>query len=103
MLFRSARLRNPVPISSDSRMTDAGDYYVCTYLVSEIPLDQTVSVSVGVAGSDLTAAWNGGAEAVPPVGQQRTIVHATQTAMLRASQPRARLGYDMVYAPIRVR
>lgn len=95
-----ARPQNPIPISSDSRMTDAGDYYVCNYLASEIPLDKEIRVIVGLSRSDLSATWKGGTEAGPPAGQQRTVVDVTRTAVLSASQPRARLSYDMVYAQI---
>jgi hypothetical protein len=94
------RRRNPIPISSDSKMAEAGDYYICSYLVSEIPLDQSISISVGVSGSDLSAAWQGGGNSQPPAGQQRTILDPTRTAALNSHQPRARLSYEMVYAPV---
>jgi hypothetical protein len=92
-----ARRRHPILISSDSRMADAGDYYMCSYVASDIPLNRAVNVTVGVSGADLSAAWQGGDAAHPPEGQQRTIPDATRTAMLNASQPRARLSYEMVY------
>ncbi len=99
----STRQRNAIPISSNSKMEEAGDYYVCNYIASGIPLDQAIAVSVAVVGSDLSAAWEGGDAAEPPAGQQRTILDATRTAMLNASQPRARLSYEMVYAPATTR
>jgi hypothetical protein len=99
----STRSRYPIAINSDSRMEDAGVVYVCNYLVSGIPLDQPVSVRVGVFGPDLLAAWKGDGEARPPVGQQRTILDASRTAILNVSQPRAKLSFEMVYAPVESR
>jgi hypothetical protein len=96
----SPRQRDPYRISTDFKMADVGNYYVCNYLLSDIPLDQAMTVSVGISGENLSAAWNGGAEAQPPEGKQRTILDATRTAMLNVPQPRARLSYEMVYAPI---
>src|SRR5688572_5467786 len=96
----SGRQQNPIPISSNGKMEAAGDYYVCRYIASEIPLDQAIAVSVAVFHPDLSATWQGGDAAQPPAGQQRTIVDPTRTATLTASRPRARLSYEMVYAPL---
>ncbi len=89
---------NPIPTSGDSRMVESGAYYVCNYLIAHVPLDQAITVSVAMFGSDLFEPWIGGGAARPPAGQQRTILDATRTTMLNAAQPRSRLGYEMVYA-----
>lgn len=96
----STRQRDPYRVSSDSKMADVGGYYMCSYLVSEVPLDQPMAVSVRMSGENSSGAWIGGGEAEPPTGQQRTIFDATRTATLEASQPRARLSYEMIYAPV---
>jgi len=96
----SARQRDPYRISSDSKMADAGGYYLCTYLVSFLPLDEPLTVSVAVSGTNASEAWKGGDEAQPPEGQQRTILGGTRTATLNATLSRARLSYEMIYAPI---
>jgi hypothetical protein len=98
----SARQRNLIPISSDSKMAEADGYYVCRYFVSEIPLDQAISLNVSVSSLDLSAAWKGGAEAQPPAGQQRTILNATATQTLTASSPRATVTFEMLYAAVAV-
>lgn len=96
----STRQRDPYRISSDSRMADLGGYYMCSYLVSELPLDQAMEVSVRMSAENSAGAWNGGDDAQPPTGTQRTIFEPTRTATLNASQPRARLSYEMIYAPV---
>jgi hypothetical protein len=100
----SVRQRNQIliRISTDFKMEESRGYYVCSYLISEIPLDQAASVSVGVSGLDLSAAWKGGGEAQPPAGQQRTILDATRTTMLNASQPRATVSFEMFYAAVAI-
>ncbi len=88
-----------------------GDYYVCHFTVTDLPLDRTINVQVeidpsflppGYTGFDpairLTAPWVGGAEPQPPSGQQRRIMGNTQT-LLTEKEPRARLVFEMVYAP----
>lgn len=96
----SVRQRELIRIASDSKMAEAGDYYMCSWLASEIPIGQPMSVSVSVSTTHLTEAWKGGNAAQPPEGQQRTIIDATRTAVLDPAQPRARLSYEMVYAPV---
>lgn len=96
----SVRQRDLIRIGSDSKMTEAGDYYICSYLASFVPVGQPMSVSVSVSTSHLSEAWKGGASAQPPAGQQRTVLNATRTAVLDPAQPRARLSYEMVYAPV---
>ncbi len=95
-----SRQRDLIRIGNDSRMTEAGDYYICNYLASFVPPGQAMSVKVSVSTSHLTEAWKGGAAAQPPAGHQRTVPDATRTATLDPSQPRAMLSFEMVYAPI---
>jgi hypothetical protein len=95
----AARQRRPRPISNDSRMAEVGDFYLCTYIVSDIPLDQPITVSVAMGGDDVMGEWKGGSVPQPPARQQRVVLDPTRTAVLNAVQPRARLSYEMVYAP----
>ena len=95
----AGRQRRPRPINTDSRMAEVGDFYLCTYIISDIPLDQPITVNVALLDNDLEGAWMGGVSPQPPAGQQRIVVDATRTAVLNAVQPRARLSYEMVYAP----
>jgi hypothetical protein len=97
----STRPENLIRISSDSKMDEAGGYYQCNYLVSEIPLNQPIRVSVSVSGINQFGAWKGGSQAQPPPGQQRTIIIVSGRdggpLMLTATQPRARQLFEMVY------
>ena len=94
---------NPIRISSDSKMDRAQGYYFCSYLVSDIPLNQPVRVSVRLSGLDPSAAWKDGSQSQPPPGQQRTIIIVSgrdgDPLILTATQPRARQLFEMVYAP----
>lgn len=96
----SRRRMRPLPISGDSRMADVGDYYVCSYLISDFPLDQSIVVTARVSGADESGPWNGGDAAQPPTGERRAILEASRTATLNSAMPRARLSYEMVYAPL---
>ena len=94
----------PVMIGSDSKMKDAGDYYVCTYVVSLVPLNQPITLSVSLSGVNGSAAWKGGSYAQPPPGQQRTIIIVSGRGggpvELTASQPRATQLFEMVYTSL---
>ncbi len=93
--------QDPIRIGSDSKMEDADDYYVCNYLVSFIPLNQPLRVSVGLSGSDQFGAWRGGSYAQPPPGQQRAIIIVSGRGggpvILTPTDPRARQLFEMVY------
>ena len=104
MFSDGSRPENPIRISSDSKMAEAGGYYVCSYLVSDIPLNQPTIVSVGLSGLDRSAEWKGGSYAQPPRGQQRTIIIVSgrvpgSSVTLTQTQPRARQTFEMIYAP----
>jgi hypothetical protein len=79
-------------------MADAGDSYICSYLVSDLPLDQPVNVHVDV--SDRVGPWLGNGQIQPPPGEQRVVANGSQTVTLKAIQNRARLNYDMTYGPL---
>ncbi|MEP7147545.1 MAG: hypothetical protein ABI857_01500 [Acidobacteriota bacterium] len=93
----SGRPKDLIRISSDSKMEDVGGYYVCSYLVSFLPLNQTITINASV--SSTSEAWKGGSQAQPPPGQQRMIWKGIQNVTLTAAQPRAAMVFEMVYAP----
>ena len=97
----SGRYENLIGISSDSKMEDVGGYYVCTYLVSDLPLNQTITINVTLSSSRglRTETWKGGSQVQPPPGQQRMIWNGIQKATLTESTPRATMVFEMVYAP----
>jgi len=92
---------NPARITGDSKMEEASGYYFCNYLVSDVPLDQPVRVSVDLSRVEPTAVWKGGSQGQPPPGQQRTIIIVSGREggplILTATQPRARQLFEMVY------
>ena len=96
----SVRQRDPIPIATDFRMVSSGDYYFCNFLISELPLNQEVGVRVVLSGVDLMAPWKNGAEAQPPAGKERAVLEPNKIATLTVAQPRARLTFEMVYAPV---
>ena len=97
----SAQQKNPTRVSSESKMEDSRGYYICSYLLSDIPLNQPTRVSVGMSGLDHSGAWKGGSHAQPAPGQQRTIIIVSGREggplTLTATQPRARQLFEMVY------
>lgn len=98
----SAQQSNPIRISSDSKMTETGDYYFCNYMASDVPLNQPFGITVSMAGSSQFGAWIGGSQSQPPQGQQRTIIIVSGREggplTLTATQPRARQTFEMVYS-----
>jgi hypothetical protein len=88
-----------------------GDYYVCHFNITDLPRNSEINVQVeidpdylppGYTGFDrsvrLTAPWVGGAEPQPPPDKQRKIVGNTRIT-LTEKEPRAKLVFEMVYAP----
>ncbi len=98
----SAQRLNPTSVSSDSKMEDAGGYYICNYLLSDIPLNQPTRVSVSMSGRDQSGSWKGGSHVQPAPGQQRTIIIVSgregDPLVLTATQPRALQLWEMVYS-----
>lgn len=98
--YGSRRPERPIPITRNSKMIEAGGYYVCEYLISELPLAQAITVSVRLANRDSpTEMWKGGSQPQPPPGQRRIILEPTRTVTLTRSRSRATLAFEMVYAP----
>jgi hypothetical protein len=98
--YGSRRPEKLIPITINSRMIEVGGYYVCDYLISELPLDQAITVSVSLANRYApTERWHGGSQPQPPPGQQRLILEPTRSVTLTRRKSRATLVFEMVYAP----
>ncbi|MGH9931466.1 MAG: hypothetical protein ACREA9_19840, partial [Pyrinomonadaceae bacterium] len=84
-------------------MREFNGSYVCSFLVSYLPLNQPINVSVGMVDDQmsLVGKWQGGTQPQPKPGQQRTIPNGSRTVTLTAAQSRVRLEFEMVYAPSR--
>ena len=94
------RPTNLIPINSDFKMESVAGYYVCTYLISDLPLNERIEVSATISGSPTTESWKGGSNAHPPAGQPRRIIDNQRTVILTRAQPRATQVFEMVYAPL---
>ena len=122
------RQENLYGIHNPDRMQESNDFYVCDFLITDLPVNAPISVSVGMSDRRTAPleAWKGGSQAQPPPGQERTIIivggrasplvrmdggvsapsgrgqaQAGPTIVtLTQTQPRARLVYEMVYAPL---
>ena len=81
-------------------MTEADGYYVCNFVFNDLPLHQEIRVLANVTTDPFwaTAAWEGGSQAQPPLGQQRRIPDGNVSVTLTEAQPRVTLIFEMIYA-----
>lgn len=89
-----------------------GEYYVCRYSISDLPLDRTISIEADINPSflppayngfdksvRLTAPWVGGSQPQPPPGYQRVLIGNRQVT-LTEKQPRATVDFELAYRPL---
>lgn len=93
------RPRDPLLISNEGKLRDSGGFYICDYLVSDVPLNETITIIIGLADQRITPfeKWKGGSQTQPPRGYRRVILDATQRVTLTKREPRASLVFEMVY------
>ena len=109
----SVRLDYLIGIQNPTNMRESDGFYICDFLVADLPLNAPIKVGVDLADrrSLPFEAWKGGSGAQPPPGQQRTIIivggRASRerraqdgTVTLTEAQRRATQVFEMVYAPI---
>jgi hypothetical protein len=109
----SVRLDYLIGIHNPDKMQESDGFYVCDFLVTDLPLNAPIKVGVDLVDrrSLPFEAWKGGSRAQPLPGQQRTIIivggRASRerraqdgTVTLTEAQPRATQVFEMVYAPI---
>jgi hypothetical protein len=91
--------RDPILISNEGRMRDSGGFYICDYLISDVPLNETITITIGLADPRITPfeTWKGGSQTQPPRGYRRVILDATQRVKLTKREPRASIVFEMVY------
>jgi hypothetical protein len=94
----SVQAQNLISIGGEGTMKTVGGDYVCTYLISELPFNETIRVSVSLPRNLTTEQWKGGSLAQPPPGQQRAILDQKRTVTLTEGQPSATQVFEMVYA-----
>lgn len=91
--------RDPLLISNEGRMRDSGGFYICDYLVSDVPLNETITIAIRLADPRITPfeKWKGGSQTQPPRGYRRVILNATQPVKLTRREPSAAIVFEMVY------
>jgi hypothetical protein len=112
----SARPENLYGIHKTDKMRESGGFYVCDFLVTDLPLNAPIRVGVELTDhrSLPFETWKGGSQAQPPPGQQRTIIIVSgrpsrerhlqgETLMLTQAASRATRVFEMVYAAPPVR
>jgi hypothetical protein len=117
----SIRLTQLYGIHKTDKMRESNGFYICDFLVSDLPLNAPIRVGVDLADhrSLPFETWKAGSAAQPPPGQQRTIIivggktsgisrieaenfaaqDGTRSVTLSEADPRATLFFEMVYAP----
>jgi hypothetical protein len=115
----SVRLEYLIGIHNPGKMRESDGFYVCDFLVADLPLNAPIKVGVDLVDhrSSPFEAWKGDSQAQPPPGQQRTIIIVSGrasrerrgkdgrefrgkdgTVTLTQAQPRATQVFEMVYA-----
>lgn len=91
-------------------VTEAGDYYVCSYIIPSLPTNTKLLVMAGMGGTLLlpeldpyplyhTLPWIGGSQPEPPPGYERVFI-GSKTVTLTDAAPRATVDFEMVYRPL---
>src|SRR5258708_4123924 len=72
----SVGLEHLYGIHKMDKMVESNGFYVCDFLVTDLPLNAPIRVGVDLADQRNLPleAWKGGSQAQPPPGQQRTII-----------------------------
>jgi hypothetical protein len=93
------RQRNPILIATEPKMRDSAGFYICDYLVSDLPLNESIRLFVGLADSRILPfeAWQGGTQPQPPRGYRRVIPDGTIFVTLTEREPRASFIFEMIY------
>jgi hypothetical protein len=96
-------VRQPIqfPISGEYNMRENNGYYVCDFLVKELPLNVPISITASLSNErELPSeTWKGGSQPKPPEGQCRVIQEPSRTVTLTEPKTRNTLYFEMVYAP----
>ena len=79
------------------KMRESNGYYVCDFLIPELPLNKKITFSAELSKGHSTEVWHGGSQSQPPSGERRVIADETRTVTLTQSEPRALLSFEMAY------
>ncbi|MBA2733303.1 MAG: hypothetical protein H0U54_10480 [Acidobacteria bacterium] len=89
---------------------DEGGYYVCNYIIPDLPRDTSLLILAGMGGTLLlpevdrapyyhTSPWIGGSQPQPPSGHTRVFT-GDRSVTLTGAAPRAVVDFEMVYKPM---
>ncbi len=89
---------------------DEGDYHVCRYLITGLPLNTGLVMMAGMGGVLLlpevdpsslyhTTPWVGGSQPQPPPGYERVFI-GSKSVILTDAAPHATVDFEMVYRPV---
>jgi hypothetical protein len=90
---------------------DEGDYYVCNYIIPDLPKDTNLVILAGMGGTLLLPQmdtdayywrnpWIGGSQPQPPPGYER-VFKGGQNVTLTNNVSRMSVDFEMVYGPMR--
>lgn len=93
-------------IVREAVMREDGDFYVCDFTVTDLPLDKNITIhaQIGPEPQYVTGRWQGGIDPQPPSGYERALnYNGMRSVTLTNRVPRATvdfvLGYRPVYTP----
>lgn len=84
-------------------MRSAGDYYVCDFTVTGLPLNKNITIraQVGPEARYVTGRWEGGTESQPPPGYERALNYGgMRSVTLTSRSPRGSVDFVMEFRPI---
>jgi hypothetical protein len=90
-------------IVREALMRDAGDYYICDFTVTGLPLNKNITIraQVGPEPQYVTGRWEGGTDPQPPRGYERALnYNGMRSVTLTSRVPRASVDFVMEYRPV---
>ena len=89
-------------IASSSLMRVDGNYYVCDFTVTAVPLNEPILVSGSMINNSkvLTGRWRDGSQPQPAPGSERLILNGKKNVSLTKSDPSVTVDFEMIYRPI---
>ena len=90
-------------IVREAVMREDGDFYVCDFTVTGLPLDKNITIraQIGPEPQYVTGRWEGGIDPQPPQGYERALnYNGMRSVTLTSRAPRASLDFVLGYRPI---
>ena len=90
-------------IVREAVMREDGDFYVCDFTVTGLPLDKNITIHarIGPEPQYVTGRWQDGIEVQPPQGYERALnYNGMRSVTLTGRAPRASVDFVMGFRPI---